>query len=629
MYCTANNCTITGNITDGFGGGGAINSTANNCILFDNFPDNIYSVTASNSCAPELTHGSNGNITNNPMLVSSSHIATNSPCRAAGDPAYASCTDIDGEAWQNPPSRGCDEKLASETPSGEISLSLRGPVTVIDDYPTLYGVQIIGNVSEFSINFDNGSVVSNQLWVSTEWPITGSYDMVISAYNDDYPAGVMMTQTVTVVDAENVVVYVSKSGNDANDGSNWALAKLTIQAGINAQNYLGGKILVGDGTYVPPATILINKAVVLQSLNGANSTIIDGDDTRGCLSLDANACFVRGFCITNGYAPYSGGGVNCNYDKISVIEQCIITGNRARYYGGGIRHGTANNCTLSDNTAPEYGGGSYDTILNNCRVLQNTSGNHGGGAYSGILNNCLVSGNVATNWGGGVYGVTMSNCTVVGNSAIVMSGGVYHSQVYNSIVWNNSAPNSPNSWSGDALYCCFTPLQGDSTGSIDSDPLFVSGTDFRLTEGSPCVDAGNNAYMPSTQGLNGNPRPLDGNDDGTATVDMGCYEAATSADTDGDTMGDNGELIAGTDPLDSSDYFYIISFSNSLMVSAMYFDSLTDREYQLFGRTNLLMGSWIPVPGAEWQLGSGELDSMSDTNPATGTQYYRLDVRRP
>jgi hypothetical protein len=100
--------------------------------------------------------------------------------------------------------------------------------------------------------------------------------------------------------------------------------------------------------------------------------------------------------------------------------------------------------------------------------------------------------------------------------------------------------------------------------------------DYRLGAGSPCIDAGANAYMPSPSDLNGVPRPLDGDADGRAVVDMGCYELvhaaadsdrdglrdseetrthgtdATATDTDGDNSGDGSEVVADTDPLDSN-----------------------------------------------------------------------------
>jgi len=647
MNGTANNCTFTQNTTDGVGGG-IWSGTANNCILFNNLPENAYSVSGFNSCAPELVHGSNGNITNNPMLVSSSHIAMNSPCRGAGNPAYASGTDIDGTVWQNPPSMGCDEKLAGELPSGDLSLSLNGPVSAINNYPTTYALQIVGNASGFSVDFDNGTVVGNQSWVTTQWPTVGNYDVVLSAYNDDHPAGVFVTQTVAVVDAENVVIHVSKTGNDANDGSGWAQAKATLQAGIDAQNYPGGKVLVGDGYYTPSATLSIKKDIVLQSFTDAASTIIDGGGSHSCFSLDADACIVSGFTITNGYNSSYGGGINCNYNKKPVIEDCTIVGNRSGYAGGGIFYGTANNCLLINNVANQNGGGSDSSMLNHCRISGNSVGYNGGGSYSGTLANCLVSGNSATNWAGGVYGGTLTNCTVAGNSSEAHFGGVYQPHVYNSIIWNNTTSgNSPNGSVASLSYSCFTPLPSGGTGNIGIDPQFVSSTDFHLIESSPCIDAGNNDSVSPTNDLEGNPRIIN------TIVDMGAYEYIySSTDYDGDEMlnewercygldeldaadrllnpdGDYfsnlQEFLCDTDPTNASSYFHITAISNGVP-STVYFDSSSDRLYKLLGCTNLVSNVWNPVQAP--RMGTGGSDSMQSTNNLPN-EFYKLSVELP
>jgi len=49
--------------------------------------------------------------------------------------------------------------------------------------------------------------------------------------------------------------------------------------------------------------------------------------------------------------------------------------------------------------------------------------------------------------------------------------------------------------------------------------------DLHLQDTSPCIDKGNNSYVPAgvTTDLDGNPRIVDGGS-GTATVDMGAYE---------------------------------------------------------------------------------------------------------
>ena len=57
------------------------------------------------------------------------------------------------------------------------------------------------------------------------------------------------------------------------------------------------------------------------------------------------------------------------------------------------------------------------------------------------------------------------------------------------------------------------------------DPLFAD-TDGRLSASSPAIDAGLNAFVPPdvVTDLDGNPRIVDGTNDGMAIVDMGAFE---------------------------------------------------------------------------------------------------------
>lgn len=75
----------------------------------------------------------------------------------------------------------------------------------------------------------------------------------------------------------------------------------------------------------------------------------------------------------------------------------------------------------------------------------------------------------------------------------------------------------------------------DGEGNIDIDPMFINQVDpsstyiwdwnLRLKSGSPAIDAGNNVFVTDIlTDLDEKQRVVDGDLDGTATVDMGAYE---------------------------------------------------------------------------------------------------------
>jgi hypothetical protein len=84
-------------------------------------------------------------------------------------------------------------------------------------------------------------------------------------------------------------------------------------------------------------------------------------------------------------------------------------------------------------------------------------------------------------------------------------------------VYYNFAPTNQDFRAGTLNYCCTTPLPG-GTGNITNAPVFLATNDLRLAPGSPCIDAGSNAYATGATDLDGNPRIVGG------TVDMGAYE---------------------------------------------------------------------------------------------------------
>ncbi|MCS7083828.1 MAG: hypothetical protein NZL90_02440 [Aquificaceae bacterium] len=65
-----------------------------------------------------------------------------------------------------------------------------------------------------------------------------------------------------------------------------------------------------------------------------------------------------------------------------------------------------------------------------------------------------------------------------------------------------------------------------AANNIQQDPRFVSATDFRLSANSPAIDRGDNARIGGLGDLDldGNPRVIDGDRNGSSIVDLGAYE---------------------------------------------------------------------------------------------------------
>lgn len=369
---------------------------------------------------------------------------------------------------------------------------------------------------------------------------------------------------------------------------------VTIQLAFDAAAD-GDTILVQPGTYVENLS-LVNKGIILRSLEGPGKTIIDGGGVGSVIFIDQNVTSqnyiqnfvdIEGFTLTNGYSTL-GGGLCLNTRAYGTMKNCIITGNHATRWGGGVYryYGQYNfeNTRIIGNTA-SIGGGIYcnyiggvtfldgviadnhaeldgggialgyhmlaSAVIMNSFVSNNTAGQSGGGVhiYNGNYGNfhaynVVISGNSAVT-GGGVYRKATQegndsflrtvNLTNTDNTADVGGGfyfeadsnSAYNVRMYNTIDYFNSTLSVLD----DGSTVLYSNIEGGfaGAGNIDSDPLFVdSGNgDYHLLPGSPCIDSGNSSFA-RPYDLEMNPRPLG------AGYDMGAYE---TVDVDEDLDG--------------------------------------------------------------------------------------------
>ncbi|MFC1452699.1 choice-of-anchor Q domain-containing protein, partial [Verrucomicrobiota bacterium] len=255
-----------------------------------------------------------------------------------------------------------------------------------------------------------------------------------------------------------------------------------------------------------------------------------------------------------------------------TFRGCTFEGNVAEDDAGGVLcylGGLVEGCVIRENTSRDDGGGAQcgdrdveGGWLERCRIVGNISEDKGGGVYmwtGGGLSNCVIFANTADDDGGGVYsrmGGPLESCTVASNVAVSAGGGMYARDVgtaRNTIIYHNRAPSGDN-YRGvivdGCTYCCTDPgLAGQ--GNISTDPLFVDldSGDLRLNGGSGCIDSGAADGAPPSDS-DGIPRPLDGDADGDAQVDIGAHEFVhADADTDLDRMPDAWELGYGLSPV--------------------------------------------------------------------------------
>lgn len=358
-------------------------------------------------------------------------------------------------------------------------------------------------------------------------------------------------------------------------------AALSTAASNNEDN----TIKVVQWTYTGPFSYSSNSTYGITLLGGytagcasrvidPTNTTLDGNHSGLVLTLyngTGGNIQVEGFTIQNGadggvYAYSQNAASSGSMDSGNVkITTNIIQGNSATSNGGGVyavsesSNGSSGTVTLTDNVVSGNacagdGGGVWAeshaagtagaiTMTNNIVTQNQAVGSYIGGG--GVVTYSYSAGSGVVTFTNN----TVTDNTVTGSSAglgggadfyINGSGGTVN--CYNNIIWGNTATYGGdvylNKTTGNVAYgynndvAAWAGADWDGGGptdttNINADPLFADSAhgDYHLLHTSPCIDQGdNNAPGIPLTDFDGDNRIIDGNNDGTATVDMGADE---------------------------------------------------------------------------------------------------------
>ena len=412
----------------------------------------------------------------------------------------------------------------------------------------------------------NGSAPFNFAWIQNGLPLRDNGHFSSTQSSNLIATGILSSDAgnyqlvisnafgvVTSAVAQVVVHCVNVNGTSPTPPYlTWTTAATDIQDAITAAA-IGDVVLVTNGLYatggismdgVITNRVSVNKAILVQSVNGPNSTIIQGVwdpiSTNGpgairCVWMTTNS-ILGGFTLcggatrplaTGGAQAISGGGAwgpeinGAALMPVCTIANCVIISNAASDFGGGAYQVNLNYCTIATNAAVGtgssggYGGGAAYCNIKNSLITANSafgsSSSSGGGVYDCNLKNCAVTRNNSINFGGGVDLGTLVNCSVtgnqVGNTSIGYGGGVANCTLINCIVYLNldnalSYSSYSNSYSSTFSYSCTAPA-ASGTGNITSNPLLLAGG-VHLSATSPCIGTGIESVVSGTD-IDGQP----------------------------------------------------------------------------------------------------------------------------
>jgi len=257
--------------------------------------------------------------------------------------------------------------------------------------------------------------------------------------------------------------YVAKTGNDANDGSSWQEAKLTISAMVTASSN-GDTIYIGTGTYDEEVDLdTANKSITLDGVDKTASIARTGDGEKGITLEDDTT--IRNLTVST--TSKNGGtyGIYGTGKDSIAIENCDI-------FGGtdGILLANCNQIFISNSSiSSNYDGINYQTsteihIADSSISTDGTFGVSAAnsaiiGTSTGTCTNCSITStrddvSSTPNYGirhGGV--LVFTNCLITVSAGSNNTGdvkGIYSSAAAARTVADNCTITTSTSGSGTA-----------------------------------------------------------------------------------------------------------------------------------------------------------------------------------
>ncbi len=280
-----------------------------------------------------------------------------------------------------------------------------------------------------------------------------------------------------------------------------ALTTLVANCSFTGNTVYSNTVSAGGGGY------LANNILVSNCYASDNEAFMDGGGFNMVGGAMIRNCRITGNRTVINTGNYGGAGVSMRVSAKHKIWDSVITSNSSGRYGGGIfleTGGAIQNCLIANNTALTGGGGIY---------FRNVSG-------TSLVSSCTIASNDTSNAGGGINDNSASTVLFVENSIIYFNTASLagSSNYYVVIAHTNAYTN-----------CCLAPeLTGFSatysTNNLTVNPGMAApeSGNYRLSRGSPCINAGvNRAWMTGALDLDGRPRL----DKFNRLVDMGCYES--------------------------------------------------------------------------------------------------------